>query len=63
MISNLITNKGGGLSGKPLKEKSDELLKYIHSKTKGEYALIGCGGIFNENDAYEKIKNGAVWCN
>ena len=54
-----IENIKGGLSGTPTKKKSDELLKYLYRKTKGKYILIGVGGVFNAEDAYEKIKNGA----
>src|SRR3989344_8588324 len=54
-----IENLKGGLSGTPTKKKSDELLKYLYRKTKGKYILIGVGGVFNAEDAYEKIKNGA----
>ena len=49
----------GGLSGLPTKKKSNEILKQIYKKTKGKYVLVGVGGIFNAEDAYEKIKNGA----
>ncbi|MAF50855.1 MAG: dihydroorotate dehydrogenase (quinone) [Nanoarchaeota archaeon] len=68
VISNLTKNNKnlrsnnlfkGGISGKPVKEKSNEMLKYVYKKTKGKYVLIGCGGIFNAEDAYEKIRNGA----
>lgn len=49
----------GGISGKPAKEKSNKLIKYIFKKTKGNFVIVGCGGVFNGADAYEKIKNGA----
>ena len=49
----------GGISGIPIKEKSNKILKYVYKKTKGKYVLIGCGGIFSAEDAYEKIKLGA----
>lgn len=54
-----IDKTEGGFSGLPVKNKSDELLKYVYKKTKGKYVLIGCGGIFSAEDAYKKIKNGA----
>ena len=57
-ILNEIGN-GGGISGKPAKDKSNELIKYFYKKTKGKYIIIGCGGVFNAEDAYEKIKLGA----
>ena len=49
----------GGISGKPVKNKSDNLIKEIYKKTKGRFVIIGSGGIFSGKDAYEKIKNGA----
>lgn len=55
----------GGLSGKPVKERSDEVVRYIHNKTKGKIPVIGSGGIFTADDAKDKINAGAdliqVW--
>jgi dihydroorotate dehydrogenase len=55
----------GGLSGKPLQQHSTEIIKYIHQKTGGRLPLIASGGIFNGNDAKEKLNAGAhlleVW--
>ena len=51
--------ENGGLSGKPLRVKSNEVLKLIAAKTKGEISLIGVGGISNAKDVYQKIKLGA----
>ncbi|MDD9331309.1 MAG: quinone-dependent dihydroorotate dehydrogenase [Wolbachia sp.] len=49
----------GGLSGKPLFQLSIELLSDMYKLTRGKILLIGCGGISNGADAYEKIKAGA----
>lgn len=49
----------GGMSGKVVGEMSDELIKHIYRKTGKEFVIVGCGGIFNAEDAYRKIKNGA----
>lgn len=49
----------GGISGKPLKEISTNLIRHIYQRTKGKYVIIGLGGIFTAEDAYEKIKAGA----
>ena len=49
----------GGISGKPVQELADNLLAYIYKKTNGKYAMIGCGGVFNAEDAYKKIRLGA----
>lgn len=59
---NLISqqkNEAGGLSGKPLFEKSNQVLKNIHELTEGKIPLIGVGGIASAQDAYTKIKCGA----
>jgi dihydroorotate dehydrogenase subfamily 2 len=49
----------GGISGVPVREKSNRLIRYAYKKTKGKYVIIGCGGIFTAEDAYEKIKLGS----
>ena len=49
----------GGISGKPIRQKSDELIKKVYKKTKGKFVIIGSGGIFSGEDAYRKIRNGA----
>ncbi len=49
----------GGLSGKPLFEKSNQVLKNIYKFTEGKIPIIGVGGISSAADVYEKIKCGA----
>lgn len=49
----------GGLSGKPLKERSTEVIRYLHDKSAGSFPIIGVGGIFNSDDAIEKLQAGA----
>lgn len=49
----------GGLSGKPLKERSTEVIRAVYRQTDGKLPIIGSGGIFTAGDAYEKIKAGA----
>ncbi|TVQ14909.1 MAG: quinone-dependent dihydroorotate dehydrogenase [Bacteroidetes bacterium] len=62
----LATEKGeveqigrGGLSGKPLKDKSTQTIKYIVDKSKGRIPVIGVGGIMTPEDAIEKLEAGA----
>jgi dihydroorotate dehydrogenase len=55
---NNITDKGG-ISGKIVKDLSDELLSYIYKKEGKRFILIGVGGIFSAEDVYKKIRNGA----
>ncbi len=49
----------GGLSGKPLLEKSIELVKYIHDKSEGRLTIIGLGGIMSGEDAKRMLDAGA----
>ena len=49
----------GGISGAPLKQLSTAMIRHIYKKTGGKYILIGLGGVFTAEDAYEKIKAGA----
>ncbi len=49
----------GGLSGKPLKNRSTEVIQYIKKQNNNEFLIIGVGGIFNCEDVKEKINAGA----
>ena len=49
----------GGLSGKPLTARSNEIISRIFRYSKGHLPVIGVGGIFDANDAFEKIAAGA----
>ncbi len=49
----------GGVSGKPILSKANHVLKKLRAITKGVVPLIGVGGIFGAEDAYEKIRLGA----
>ena len=49
----------GGLSGKPLRVRSTEIIQHLHRRTKGKLPIIGVGGIFDADDAWEKIAAGA----
>ena len=55
----------GGLSGKPLQQRSNEIIRYIHQKSRGSIPIIGSGGVFNASDTKEKLNAGAslieVW--
>ncbi|MCH2234526.1 MAG: quinone-dependent dihydroorotate dehydrogenase [Crocinitomicaceae bacterium] len=57
--SQLNSIGNGGLSGKPLKERSTEVIKYLADKSNKAFPIIGVGGIHSEEDALEKIKAGA----
>lgn len=49
----------GGISGRPMRDLSTTIVRHIYRKTAGKYVLIGLGGVFTAEDAYEKIKAGA----
>jgi dihydroorotate dehydrogenase subfamily 2 len=49
----------GGISGVPIKTLTTAMIRHIYKKTNGKYILIGLGGVFTAEDAYEKIKAGA----
>jgi len=49
----------GGISGKPLTKRSTEVIRYLHSKSKGSFPIIGVGGIHSADDAIAKLKAGA----
>jgi len=52
-------NENGGLSGKPVFEKSNEVIRKIYKYSNGKLPIIGVGGIFTAEDAFEKIASGA----
>jgi dihydroorotate dehydrogenase len=56
-----ILNAGrGNFSGKPTEKLSNDLISEVYKKYKDRFTIIGCGGIFTGEDAYEKIKRGAT---
>lgn len=50
----------GGLSGAPLKKKSDALLKELIQLTQGQVPIIASGGVFTKKDYQDKITEGAA---
>jgi len=57
--SKKIYSEEGGLSGLPLKDRSTEMIRKIYKMTDGKVPIIGVGGIFTVDDAWEKITAGA----
>jgi dihydroorotate dehydrogenase len=49
----------GGLSGKPLANRSNEVISKIYSFSEGKLPIIGVGGVFTAQDAFNKIAAGA----
>jgi dihydroorotate dehydrogenase len=54
-----IYGESGGLSGRPLRARSTEIVRHLYRQTKGSLPIIGVGGIFSAEDAWEKITAGA----
>ena len=54
-----IYSETGGLSGKPLRARSTEVVRHLYQQTRGQVPIIGVGGIFTADDAWEKITAGA----
>jgi dihydroorotate dehydrogenase len=54
-----ITEEAGGISGKPLQARSTQIIRSIWQQTQGQLPIIGVGGIFTAEDAWEKITAGA----
>jgi len=53
-------NETGGLSGKPLENISNNLIKKFYKKLKNKVLIIGVGGIDSGKSAYNKIISGAT---
>jgi dihydroorotate dehydrogenase len=49
----------GGLSGRPLRNRSTEVVRHLYRQTHGKLPIIGVGGVFNADDAWKKITAGA----
>ncbi len=49
----------GGLSGKPLMDKSTDKIKIIKNKSNGVIPIIGVGGVMNASDFNNKIDAGS----
>jgi dihydroorotate dehydrogenase len=54
-----VTEEAGGISGVPVRQRSTEVIRFIHQQTNGKLPIIGVGGIFTADDAWEKITAGA----
>jgi dihydroorotate dehydrogenase len=61
----VATMGAGGLSGKVLRERSTEVVRYLRNKLSKDIAIVAVGGIFTGKDAKEKLDAGAdlvqVW--
>ena len=55
----ITTDMKGGVSGKPVQPIADDLISHAYRKSGTKFAIIGVGGVFTAEDAYEKIRRGA----
>ncbi|MFS4494535.1 quinone-dependent dihydroorotate dehydrogenase [Maribacter sp. 2308TA10-17] len=53
------TEEKGGLSGKPLTNRSTEVIRFLAEKSGKAFPIIGVGGIHSAEDALEKLEAGA----
>lgn len=56
----LETIGNGGLSGKPIRDKSTAVIRYLSEKSNRSFPIIGVGGIHSADDALEKLETGAT---
>lgn len=54
-----VYRETGGLSGRPVRARSTEVIRHLYRQARGTVPIIGVGGIFNADDAWEKICAGA----
>ena len=54
-----VYSEAGGLSGRPLRQRSTEVIRHLYRASAGKLPIIGVGGIFSAQDAWEKIIAGA----
>jgi len=52
--------EAGGLSGRPLRDLTTRVIRTLWRLTRGRVPIVGVGGVFTAEDAYEKIKAGAA---
>jgi dihydroorotate dehydrogenase len=60
-LQNILKHQKGGLSGKPLEEKSNKLIGKFYKLLKNEIEIIGVGGVDSGKSAYEKFLAGASY--
>ena len=58
-LSSEHRNETGGLSGKPVKDRSTEVIRFLSEKSGKSFPIIGVGGIHSPEDAMEKLDAGA----
>jgi dihydroorotate dehydrogenase len=59
ICTNTTATERGGLSGKPLMQRSTEVLAKVRARVGKDFPLVGVGGVFDKRDFKEKIAAGA----
>jgi dihydroorotate dehydrogenase len=54
-----VAEEAGGISGAPLRDRATEVIRFIYRQTQGTLPIIGVGGIFTVDDAWDKLTAGA----
>jgi dihydroorotate dehydrogenase len=54
-----VAEEAGGISGAPVRQRSTEVIRFIYKETHAQLPIIGVGGIFTADHAWEKITAGA----
>lgn len=58
-VGRLVYRETGGLSGRPLRQRSTEVIRHLYRQSGGTVPIIGVGGITGVEDAWEKVLAGA----
>ncbi len=59
-LTSPLSQESGGLSGKPLQQKSAQTMHVLHTALQGRIPIIGCGGILDHESAEAKTNQGAT---
>lgn len=54
-----LAKEAGGLSGAPVRELANAVIRRAHARSRGTLPIIGVGGVFTAEDVYEKLRAGA----
>jgi dihydroorotate dehydrogenase len=60
VATNTMKVEGGGLSGRPLKERALEVLSRLRARVGEEMTLVAVGGIETADDAHARLRAGAT---
>ncbi|NBD10979.1 MULTISPECIES: quinone-dependent dihydroorotate dehydrogenase [Corallococcus] len=59
-LEHVHAKEAGGLSGAPVRELSNAVIRRAYQRSRGALPLIGVGGVFTAQDVYEKLRAGAT---